>query len=70
MIPLIAKTWPAFSATRISGMNQKRLNWCTGLPKLGNEKVGRPSHAALCTPEKLTWHAVPALHLGSISATM
>ena len=70
MMPLIANTWPAFSATRIRGMNQKRLNCRTGSPKLGNAKAGSPIQDALCTPSKLIWHAdLAAWQAGSTSET-
>src|SRR3981081_3103760 len=61
MMPLIASTWPVFSATSTIGMNQNRLNDL--VLKLGNEKVGAPNQLALEMPAVLTWQpAVAAAH--------
>ena len=57
MMPLIAYTWPAFSATRITGMKKNRLRVVPNWLKSGVLKVGRPMIEAWPMAPKSMWHA-------------
>ena len=57
MMPLIAYTWPAFSATRMTGMKKNRLSVVPNWLKSGKLNDGTPTSEACPMALKSMWQA-------------
>ncbi len=68
MMPLIAYTWPAFSATRITGMKKNRPSVVPNWLKSGVLNVGTPTIEAWPMAPQSMWQADLASWQGGYTA--